>query len=62
MKHSGRVVGSYDPFGNVVMISYKSQGSDLSNNFVCVDGKFKLPPRFVEPEWPWAAPACDLQA
>ena len=61
-EHSGRMVGSYDPFGNVVVISYRPQGSDPSDNFVCVDGKFKLPTRFVEPKWRWAAPACDLQA
>ena len=62
VKHSGRVVGSYDPFGDVVVISYRPQGSDPSDNFVCVDGKFKLSMHFVEPEWPWAALACDLQA
>ena len=62
MKHLGRVVGSYDPFGDVVVISYRPQGSDPSDNFVCVDGKFKLSTHFVEPKWPWAAPACDMQA
>ena len=49
VKHSGRVVRSYDPFGDVVVISYRPQGSDPSDNFVCVHGKFKLPKRFVEP-------------
>ena len=48
--------------GNVVVISYRPQGSDPRDNFMCVDGKFKLPTCFVEPEWPWAAPASDLQA
>ena len=43
-------------------ISYRPPRSDPSENFVCVDGKFKLPTRFVEPEWPWPAPACDPQA
>ena len=64
MKHSCHVVvvGSYDLFGNVVVISYKPPSSDLSKSFVCVDGKFKLPTRFIEPEWPWAALACDLYA
>ena len=62
VKHLGRVVGSYDPFGDVVAISYRPPGSDPSENFVCVDGKFKLPTRFIEPEWPWPAPACDPQA
>ena len=62
MKHLGRVVGSYDPFGDVVAISYRPPGSDPSENFVCVDGKFKLPTCFIEPEWLWPAPACDPQA
>ena len=62
VNHLGRVVGSYDSFGDVVAILYRPLGSDPSENFVCVDGKFKLPTRFIKPEWPWLAPACDPQA
>ena len=56
------MVGSYDPFSDVVAISYRPPGSDLRENFVCVDRKFKLPTRFIEPKWPWPAPACNPQA
>ena len=62
VKHLGRVVRSYDPFGDVVAISYKPPRSDPNENFVYIDGKFKLPTHFIEPEWSWPALACDLQA
>ena len=50
VRHSGHVVGLYDPFGDVVVISYRPLGSDPNENFVCMDGKFNLPTCFVEPE------------
>ena len=56
------MVDSYDPFGEVLAISYKPSLSNTLPNFVCVDGKFKVSTRFVEPKWPWGAPACDPQA
>ena len=62
IKYGERVVGSYDPFGDVVAISYKPSSSNPLPNFVCVDGKFKVSTRFVEPKWPWGAPTCDPQA
>ena len=62
MTHLGRVVGSYDPFGDVVAILYRPPGSNPNENSVCVDGKFKLPTHFIEPKWPWPAPAYDSQA
>ena len=62
VRHSGRLVGLYDPFNDVVTILYRPPGLDPSEIFVCVGGKFKLPTHFVELEWPWSAPTCDPQA
>ena len=59
MKHGGQVVGLYDPFADMVVISYKPQGANLADNFVCVDGLYKNHTRFVEPDYAWAALTCD---
>ena len=58
-KHGGHMVGSYDPFADVVVISYRPKGANLANNFVCVNGIYKNRTCFVEPECTWAAPTCD---
>ena len=53
------MVGSYDPFADVVVISYKPRGANPEDNFVCVDGLYNNRTRFVEPDYAWAAPTCD---
>ena len=52
VKHGEHMVGSYDPFANVVVISYKPRGANPVENFVCVDGLYK-------PDYVWTAPTCD---
>ena len=59
VKHGGHMVGSYDPFADVVVISYKPQGTNPAENFVCVDGLYKNRTCFVEPDYAWTAPTCD---
>ena len=56
------MVVSYDPFADVVVISYKPQGTNPTDNFVCVDGLYKNCTRFVELDYPWAAPTCSFLA
>ena len=59
MKHRGYMVGSYDPFADGVVISYKPRGANPTDNFVCVDGLYKNHTRFIEPECVWAGSTCD---
>ena len=59
VKHGGHMVGSYDPFADVVVISYKPRGANPAENFVCVDGLYKYRTCFVEPDYAWTAPTCD---
>ena len=59
VKHGGHMVGSYDPFVDVVVISYKPRGANPTDNFVCMDGLYKNQTRFIEPECAWPPPTCD---
>ena len=59
VKHGGHMVGSYDPFVDVVVISYKPKGANPTDNFVCVNGIYKNWTCFVESECAWATPTCD---
>ena len=52
-------MGSYDPFADVVVISYKPRGTNPTDNFVCVDGLYKNRTCFVEPDYAWTTPTCD---
>ena len=59
VKHGGHMVGSYDPFADVVVISYKPRGANPAENFVCVDGLYKNRTCFVELDYAWTASTCD---
>ena len=50
VKHGGHMVGSYDPFAEVVVISYKPRGANTVDNFICMDGLYKNLTRFIELE------------
>ena len=59
VKHGEHMVGSYDPFADVVVISYKPKEGNPADNFVCVNGIYKNRTCFIEPECVWAAPTCN---